>query len=183
MPSWNVSLRLPFISIGVNDIRIGNIRAISKGRQKEVGPYLLIARAPGLALDTGLKLDAGNRPITWTPHAQAHQLWHLRSSGVKGEALILSASNSLALDATRATGDDVVVPVMWEVHGEAWQRWRLEEAADGLGYLIQSVHSQKYLTLGDEAENAWTPWFEERHGRLSQQWIVALPHGHQPNGG
>jgi hypothetical protein len=65
---------------------------------------------------------------------------------VKDEVMIISAANGLALDSTVPTGD--IHPVIWEPHGESWQRWRLEAAPDGIGFLIKSPHNGNYLTLG-----------------------------------
>jgi hypothetical protein len=97
-------------------------------------------------------------------------------SGVAGEVLIVSTANGLTLDATVPTSGDVH-PVMWEVHREPWQRWRLEDGPDGIGYLIQSVHSRRYLTMNEDAKPGWCPWFEDRHVRQAQQRLLALPHG------
>jgi len=66
------------------------------------------------------------------------------------------------------------------VNNEPWQRWRLEDAPDGAGYLLQSVHSRRYLTVSDDTQPKWEPWFEDRHGQLRQQWTIALPHGRSP---
>ncbi|MEV4319301.1 hypothetical protein [Actinocrispum sp. NPDC049592] len=66
---------------------------------------------------------------------------------------------------------------MWEVHREPWQRWSLEDSPDGIGFLIRSVHSRRYLTLSEDAERRWQPWFDERNAQLSQQWLLAPPHG------
>lgn len=76
---------------------------------------------------------------------------------------------------------DEIIPVMWERHGEPWQRWRIEDAADETGYLIQSMHNRQYLTANGDAANGRNPWFEGRHGFLKQQWIVTIPHGHNPH--
>jgi hypothetical protein len=114
----------------------------------------------------------------WPPHAHQHQLWELRPSGAEDEVLIISVANGLALDSTIPTTGDVK-PVMWEVNREPWQRWRLEDSPDGVGHLIRSTHNRRYLTMNEDAEPRWQPWFEDRHAQASQQWLLALPHGRE----
>jgi hypothetical protein len=137
---------------------------------------MIINRSCGLALDTALGTDMGTAPHMWPPHGHQHQLWELRPSGVPGEVIIVSAANGLALDATVPTTGDIK-PVMWEINREPWQRWRLEDSPDGVGHMISSAHNRRYLTIGENAEPRWQPWFEDRRGHASQQWLLALPHG------
>lgn len=88
---------------------------------------------------------------------------------------IVSVSNGLALDAVEADGQ--VRPMMREFANSSSQRWQLNGTPDGAGYTIQSMDSHMFLTLDEEAEDGWHPWLEVRHGRMSQQWLLALPHG------
>lgn len=98
MTRWKVELRLPILVIGAEDIQI------KFGRHRKVaGPYLIISRACGLALDTGNESEPDKWPILWPPHAERQQLWYLRPTGMIGEFAIVSAANGLALDATRQT--------------------------------------------------------------------------------
>lgn len=69
---------------------------------------------------------------------------------------------------------------MWEVKGEPWQHWRLEDSPDGAGYLLQSAFNRRFLTVNDDAEARWSPWLGDRHAYRSQQWVLALPHGLSP---
>lgn len=170
-PRVSLAIRLPLLTFGIDDIG-----TIFKRSHREAGPYLLIARACGLALDTAFGVELGNKPHLWPPHGLRHQLWYLRPSGVSGEVIIVSAVNGLVLDSTRNITDDPH-PVMWEQHGEPWQRWRLTDVPDGGGYLLQSVYSTRFLTANERSERGWEPWFEDRHAYQSQQWVVALPHG------
>ncbi|MEU7866438.1 RICIN domain-containing protein [Dactylosporangium sp. NPDC049140] len=174
MVRFKVELRLPGLAIGIDDVQ-----TVFKRQPKVAGPFLIVGRACGLALDTAFAVDNGSWALTWPPHAHRHQLWYLRPSGVAGEVSVVSAANGLALDSTVETSGDIH-PVMWEPNGEPWQRWKLEEAPDGAGYLIQSSHSRRYLTLNEDAEPRWSPWFEDRHGRQAQQWLIAMPHGPVP---
>lgn len=178
MARLKVELHLPGLVIGIDDIKMtGLSRRFRRGRP--AGPYLITGRASGMALDTGRQYDAG--PVGGgPPHAFPHQLWYLRPSGVKDEATIISASNGLALDSTIPTTGDIH-PVMYEPNGEPWQRWRLEAAPDGIGFLIKSPHNGNYLTLSQEArwhiDPQWAPWFTPRDASHAQQWIFSLPYG------
>lgn len=169
-------LGFPGISVGVEDIALPSRRR--KKKAERAGPFLLIARDCGLALDTGRGNQSGSVPHLWLPHADRHQLWFLHPSGIKDEVVIVSAANGLALDST--TDSQQASLIMWEPHTEPWQRWRLKKAPDGAAFEIQGVHTQRFLTASDSAENGWTPWFEDRNFVWSQQWIFALPHGGDP---
>jgi hypothetical protein len=163
-------LRPPFPGLVIG---IDNIKMPARKRRNIVGPFLIIARACGLALDAEGGLDPGNIPHLRPPHAQPYQLWLLRSSGHEGEAIIQSSASGLALDSRRPEKHWVQLR---EREEEAWQRWRAIDSADGVGYLLQSTHNGKFLTANDKSVSGWCPWFENRHGHLSQQWIIAAPH-------
>lgn len=167
----DVTIRLPFVDIGLGEIKLRPER-----KQRDAGPFVIISRACGMALDTAFSTDMGSRPILWPPHGRTHQMWFLRPTGTKGEVAIASADNRLVLDSTVPIGDDVH-PVLWEEHLEPWQRWRLERAADGYGFFIQSVHNRMYLTASEDAERKWQPWFAGREGNFNQQWMLAMPYG------
>ncbi|MGV9362059.1 RICIN domain-containing protein [Amycolatopsis sp. NPDC003731] len=140
------------------------------------GPFLLVNRACGFALDTPIGTEPGGDVTVWSPHGQPHQLWRLEAIGEKSEVLIVSVANGLVLDATFEVSGDIH-PVMSETTEEPRQRWRFEDSPDGNGYLIQSVHSCRYLTIGHDAARGWSPWFEDRHSRSSQQWMLLHPQG------
>ena len=173
MTRWKVELHLPMLVVGAEDIQVKFGR-----HHKEAGPYLIIGRACGFAFDTAYATGPGHGLILWPPHALRHQLWYLRPTGTTGEASVISAANGLAIDATEETADPK--PVMSEPTNSLRQRWRLADSPDGAGYLMQSVHNGLYLTVSEDAEPRWRPWFTPRHGDLSQQWIIALPHGPAP---
>jgi hypothetical protein len=97
-PKVKVEVRLPGISIGTDDI--GGVF----GARTERGPFLIISRACGMALDTGGENDDGSIATVFPVAASRRQLWYLRPSGHAGEVLITSADNGLALDATRPGG-------------------------------------------------------------------------------
>jgi Ricin-type beta-trefoil lectin domain len=179
MVRGKIELHLPGLVIGADDIDMTGVGRKFGRSKPAAGPYLIISRASGLALDTGLQ-HVGARVATWPPHAESQQLWYLRPSGVKEEAVIISAANGLALDATRETSGDLH-PLMREPNGEPWQRWQLKVAADGIGFLIKSPHNGNFVTLSEEArkhlDQPWAPWFSPREGNLNQQWIFSLPYG------
>ncbi|WP_158263114.1 RICIN domain-containing protein [Amycolatopsis sp. CA-128772] len=152
-------------------------RAQLKGvKMSKNSPLLLVNRACGFALDTPIGTEPGGDVTVWTPHGQQHQLWRLEASGEKNQVLIVSVANGLVLDATFEVSGDIH-PVMSENTGQPRQRWRLEDSPDGNGYLIRSVHNGRYLTIGHDAARGWGPWFEDRHSRSSQQWMLLLPQG------
>jgi hypothetical protein len=179
-PQGKIEVHLPGLVLGVDNIELTGLSRWFK-RDKPAGPYLIAGRAAGLALDATLQTGQGHGVATWPPHALPHQLWYLRPSGIKDEAIIISAASGLALDATRETSGDIH-PVMWEPNGEPWQRWRLEPAPGGIGFLIKSPHNGNFLMLTEEArwhlDAPWAPWFASRDGgNHNQQWIFSLPMG------
>jgi hypothetical protein len=167
-----LQLPMPGLVIGIDDIRTP-----SRRRKKVAGPFLIIARDCGLALDAGRQPGPGKVPLLWAPHAQPWQLWFIHSSGHQGEAIVTSMACNLALDSTRPAQHHFQLR---EREDEVWQRWRILDAPDGVGYMLQSAHNGKFLTADRRSVNGWKPWFESRHGRLSQQWVIAAPHGHTP---
>jgi hypothetical protein len=167
--SADLRLPLPGLVIGIDDIKVP-----ARKRRNVAGPFLIIARACGMALDAKTRLEPGSIPHLWPPHARPNQLWLLRSSGHQGEAVVQSVASNLVLDSTPPAKHHVQLR---EMENEAWQRWRVLDAPDGVGHLLQSVHNGKYLTGGEDAEKGWCPWFEARHGRVSQQWIIVAPYG------
>ncbi|MET9346147.1 RICIN domain-containing protein [Streptomyces termitum] len=168
-------LRFPVITFGVEGVSFPVGR---KRRNAPAGPFLLIARDCGLALDTALGTRAGDKPHLWPPHADRHQLWFLLPGGAPGETLIVSAANGLALDSGADSGQPELV--MWQPHREPWQRWRLQQSPDGAAFSVEAVHSRRFLTADDRSERGWRPWFEDHHAKWSQQWILSLPHGGNP---
>jgi hypothetical protein len=166
----NLTVKLPVINIGVDDVG-----ALFK-RGAEAGPFLILSRESGLALDTGLGTNNGDPVVLWSPHGRAHQLWYLRPSGHRGQTLVISAENGLALDATTAPAVGTH-PLLWEPHAEPWQRWKLDRTPDESGYMIECVEGGRLLECNEDAERLSSPWLGDRHGRFSQQWLLAMPHG------
>jgi Ricin-type beta-trefoil lectin domain len=164
-------IRLPGITVGTDDVGA----LFKQGR--DAGPFLVISRCCGLALDTAFAIDHGSVPILWPPHGRRQQIWNLRPSGCEGQVLLVSAENGLALDSTRDPNGGK--PVLWEEHGEVWQRWSLQQSSDGVGYLIESALSSRVLAASEDAQPRWQPWLADRDGGWSQQWLLSMPHGHK----
>lgn len=169
-PRIRVDLKLPGISIGTDDVG-----ALFK-RGPDAGPFLIVSRCCGLALDTAFGTNNGSLPILWSPHGFRQQFWYLRPSGHKHQTLIVSQESGLALESTRDATDGAS-PLLWEPHGEAWQRWALRPSPDGVGYVIESVLNGRVLTASEDAQCEWRPWFADRHGDWTQQWLFVMPHG------
>jgi Ricin-type beta-trefoil lectin domain len=163
----NVTVKLPVINIGVDDIG-----ALFK-RGAEAGPFLIVSRASGLVLDTAFGTNNGDGVVLWPPHGRAHQLWYLRPTGQRGQTF---AENGLALDATREPAA-WAKPLMWEPNAEPWQRWRVDPSPDESGYMIECAEGGCLLECSEDAERLWSPWLADRHGGFSQQWLLALPRG------
>ncbi len=157
------------ITIGTDDIG-GHF-----GSKKERGPFLVISRACGMALDTADRNEDGAIATVHPTNAARRQLWYLRPSGHAGEVLIISADNGMALDAGRPS--DEVKPLLWEPHGADWQRWTLTPSPDGAAYYIGSVGHGRTLVMNQDAEPNWQPWLEDREGIKAHQWMLAVPHG------
>ncbi|MFG1807321.1 RICIN domain-containing protein [Streptomyces sp. NPDC049040] len=172
-------LGFPGITVGVEGVSLFPSRKRKK-KTDPAGPFLIIARDCGLALDTGQAVEPRSKPILLPPHADLHQLWYLHPSGVQGELLIISAANKLALDST--TDSDQAELVMWETNKEPWQRWQLHKTPDGAAFEIQAVHGRRFLTAAADFQSGWNPWFGDRFFKRSQQWIFGLPHGGDPTG-
>lgn len=168
---------LPNFSVEVKDIHLNFPGRDAKG----AGPFVLVNRACGLALDAGANVDGGwhvkVQLCTWS----RQQLWYLRPTGVKGEVHIESADNGMVLDATQPLHGDIH-PVQWRLHREPWQRWQLAESPDGSAYYIATVHGggQRFLTLNRDAVPDWSPWFQDRGELRGQQWVIAQPFGRPP---
>lgn len=172
MPSLSVSFGLPFLSIGVSDIKVGSA---NKGKGG-TGPFQIVSRANGLALT---EKNVHDRPFASLEpnNAERSQFWFMRPCDTKGAALLVSADHELALDeGVNAEGH----PVLWSPHGEPWQRWRFHETADGVGHQLQSVHSHRFLSSNVDGEPGWQPWYDDgdRHWEpRRKEWLFLLAYG------
>lgn len=182
-PAKRVGLKvglLPGIVSLETSVGIDDVLKLFQRRRASRGPFILIVRSKGLAIDTAFGAEDDN-PILWPPHAQPHQLWYFQKTKYQGQVEILSVANGLALDAHRS--DDISRPaVMWSRHGQAHQRWRLHPTGDGAACFIESVRTGHVLDAPWEAgpETHTPPILYPMHGKENQQFIIAAPsHGKQ----
>src|SRR5215467_9708199 len=96
-------------------VETDDVLSLFKRRRTSRGPFLLIVRGRGLALDTAFGME-GDSPILWPPHAMPHQLWYFHRTDQRDQVQIVSVASGLALDAQRGRA----IPrqaVMWSRHG------------------------------------------------------------------
>ncbi len=172
MVKLSVGLNLAPLTVTLSEIELGQP---SRRRKEGSGPFLILSRANGMALsESGI----ADRPcVDLRPnHGERHQFWFLRPSATKGAALIVSADHALALD-EGIHGEDC--PVLWTPHGEPWQRWNLQATNDGVGFLLQAVHSGRYLSTNFDAEPGWKPWYDADPDwePRRKEWMIALAYG------
>ena len=172
MTKLSVSVGLPFLSVGLTDIKIGTPKRGKTG----VGPFQIVSRANGLALTVG---DIQDRPRAYlrTNNAERSQFWFMRSCATKGAALLTSAEHELALD-EGVHGEEH--PNLYSAHGESWQQWRLQETSDGVGYLLQCVHSSRFLSSSVDGVDGWQPWYDDGDPHFEprrKEWLFLLAYG------
>ncbi len=88
----SVELRLPFLSIRAN-----NVQTKLRHRSRVAGPFLIISRSSGLALDATTDTAVGTHPVAGNMGAKAHQLWYLRPVGEVSQVHVVSAYSSTGL--------------------------------------------------------------------------------------
>ncbi|GJF32414.1 hypothetical protein KNE206_51140 [Kitasatospora sp. NE20-6] len=152
-----------------------DIAGLFRRRTWSRGPFVLVGRDSGLALDTAYR-GSGGKPTLWTVHARPHQLWYFERTRRKGEFLIRSADNGLVLDA-RQGAELRRSPVMKPRDEYRNQHWRLHSTEDATGYIIESVNSGHVLDVPFEAgpRTESSPVLWTRHGSMNQQFLVMTP--------
>ncbi|HUC25230.1 MAG TPA: RICIN domain-containing protein [Streptosporangiaceae bacterium] len=166
-----IKVGFPFIV----SLETDDVLSLFRRRRTSRGPFLLVVRGRGLALDTAFHME-GENPIVWPAHALPHQLWYFHRTEHDGQFEIVSVANGLALDAQ--TGRDTPrQAVMWTRHGQSHQRWRLHPTDDGAACFIQSVRTGHVLDVPWEAgyETRTAPVLIEMHGGENQQFVIATP--------
>jgi hypothetical protein len=156
-------------------VETDDVLSLFRRRRTSRGPFLLIVRGRGLALDTAFGME-GDNPILWPPHAQPHQLWYFQRTEQRDEVQIVSVANGLSLDA-KIGRETPRQAVMWSRHGQSHQRWRLRPTDDGAACFIESVRTGQVLDAPWEAgpETHTPPVLYERHGGENQQFVIATP--------
>ncbi|MCD0446329.1 RICIN domain-containing protein [Glycomyces sp. A-F 0318] len=176
-PSVNVKFKLGFVEIDVPNI--AGYAALRKDAPI-AGPFLLIERSHGLALETDARAQPFWKPWLATVHGGLGQQWGFRRPKLKVEEFtILSAVNGMALDAT-VEADNGSPLVLWESHGGPCQRWEVLPVPDGIGWMIATVHGdRRVLDVGEAAAPGQNLWMYDRRGMAHQQFLI-VPVGRAP---
>jgi hypothetical protein len=167
------------LSININ-VDSKDVIGLFSHHRRSRGPFLLIGRDRGLALDTG-GYAANDAPILWPPNAGSRQLWYFRQTRHRGQYLIVSIDNELVLDA-RTSAETPREPVMWSYNGEPQQRWRLRPTEDTAAFTIESVHTGHVLDIPWEGgvDRRTPPILFKKHGEVNQQFLIVTPSGASP---
>jgi hypothetical protein len=162
----------------VVSVETDDVIGLFRRRRESEGPFLLIGRDRGLALDTAFQRAEGDVPILWPANAGAHQLWYFHQTEHRDQYLIASVANEFVLDA-QISSEMRRQPVMWSRHGESHQRWRLHPVEDAAAFIIESVHTGHVLDIPHEAgpQTKTPPVLWEKHGAMNQQFLIVTPSG------
>lgn len=164
----SIELRLPFLSIRAN-----NVRTRLWPRLRSAGPFMIIARSNGLALEAPTDTGGGSHPATARPSGKTQQLWHFSPTGEARHVRITSAISGLVLDAGQSS-DWNYSPELWPWQGKRWQIWSATPSPDGRAQFLRSYENGLVLDCPKDDEGTW-PTIHGSHGRENQQWIIALP--------
>ena len=119
----NFGLNLGMIKFEVEDIQY----YFGKKTNNVAGPFLIIERLHGLAIETNEKATAGCQPSLNYIHGGKKQQWLLRKDlECQEEMHIISVANGMAFDKTTDSKDHAPL-LLWENHNGVWQRWRIKE--------------------------------------------------------
>lgn len=173
-PDLNVSLNLPFVSIGTS-----NVGAWLR-RQPRPSPYMFISVTCGLALDATEVTGQGEWPRLRRPNGKPAQLWWLKQAGGSGDIHVVSAFNGMHLDAGRDVGKEPPVIDMWPDSGSASQRWRLSPSPDNRAQYLSSIGSGLVLDCPWDVSHDGHPTMWRKHGGENQHWVVAKPFAATP---
>jgi hypothetical protein len=167
----NVHVGLPGVfSVEIQDISTFFTR--SKPEEPVLGPYLIIDRNSGQALQTTWQAANGARPFLAAVTGRREQQWGFKVvPDSESEVLILSVVNGHALDVTMLDEDGAPL-TLWEEHGAAWQRWRATSAPDGIATYLRTAHYDRSLDVGPDTAEGCEPWLWEHHGAVHQQFLV-----------
>lgn len=176
-PQVSVGLSLFGLSVQIHDV------LSFFGKRLVAGPFVIIERRTGAALETSHDAVRGWQPWLGDLNGGPGQRWLFERSGVKSdkrskeEILIRSGVNGLVLDSTWEERDHAPV-LLWEMHGAAVQRWRLRRAADGLAWSIASAKDGRVIDVGprkDRTEDTHPSTWKYDGGRHQQ--FLLLPIG------
>lgn len=154
-------------------VEVSDVLSYFGRRDNSVGPFAIVERLTGKALETTDDATNGWQPWLGSLDGNPGQRWTLERSPVKGEILIRSGLNGLALDCGTASENHVPV-ILWDPHGEAHQRWRLRRTPNSLAWFIASAKDDRVIDMGrmeDRGEDLH-PWVWDYHGAKWQQFLV-----------
>lgn len=170
-PPINVGFNFGLVSVEVEDI----FYYFGK-RQQYAGPFLIVERYSGLALETDHRAVRGWQPFLGGLHGGMGQRWVMeRLTEHKGEVSIRSELNGLALDSTWDYNNGAPL-LLWDSHGQDDQRWRLRPTPDKTGWYIESAKDERIIDVGENPEKGGHPWMYDDHGLAWQQFLI-LPVG------
>ncbi|MFC8529810.1 RICIN domain-containing protein [Nocardia sp. NPDC057227] len=95
------------------------------------------------------------------------QVWK-RQSKFSGQCIIVDRWSGLALDSTPDPHRNTE-PVMWTVHGDPWQRWRIIKLPSKK-VLIASEIGGLVLTTENAPTDGSRVWLDSYRGYPQQQW-------------
>lgn len=160
------------LHLGILDIGISNMPL--RGKRQRVaprGPYLIVDRFKGLALDTKHRRTPGSEPIMWSPNGGEAQLWWIDQVSGSREYTITSVQTGLRLDAGERL-DLSRSPTMSEPHGLSQQQWGFVPGLEGIGCLIVSLRSGHVLDFPQLIDRDEPPHMYARNDELQQQFLL-----------
>jgi len=180
MPTFGVEINAGLIKLKFDDLKVKDI-SYYFGRKKTVaGPFLIIERKSGLALETSSKAEFGQGPVLAPVSGNIEQQWILKRVPSKSERLIIiSAVNNMVLDKTDKCS--TLVPfvlskvVLNKENGHHWQWWTISPTADGIGWVICSCSDPLILPaldVGKEPTVGQGIWTWDKHELTHQQFLI-----------
>ena len=163
----NVSFNLGFVAFELEDIL-----SVFGGKEEIVGPFLIISRKNGLAIESAEEAEQECRPFLNNPHGRISQQWLIKRVSPKSkEIVILSAVNGMALDRTPRSHDGAPL-ILYGENSLAWQRWKLQKTPDKFGWIIQSIHDSRVLDVGRTPSVNDEIWMWTIHELEHQQFLI-----------
>lgn len=114
--SVTVRTRLSVLG-GVLSVELDNWMGLLDSRQHRRGPFLIIGRQCGLALDTALHTTKESVPHLWRVHGGLPQPWYLVRTPHRDEFAIVSAENGMAFGCENLVRDSTCAGYVAEARG------------------------------------------------------------------
>ena len=168
----------PQVSVGLSlfgfTIEVHDVFALF-GKRSVAGPFVIVERLEGHALETNQRAVNGWQPWLGRLHGGFGQQWQLNRSAHNAEVVITSVANGLALDSTWDEVDEAPL-LLWERHNESNQRWSLRRTPDNLAWTVHSAYDGRVLDVGRTPQSGDKPHMWTYHGQRQQQFLL-LPIG------